>query len=165
MNCELCGQKQAVYDADIEGTSMKVCADCSRFGSNKRGANVRVVVKQKRFEEQSPEYVFVEGYGRLVKNAREKIGLKQDEMAKRLNERESLLHQIESEHLKPSVALAKKLERELKIKIIEEIKSGENSESSNSSHSSNHAKSSMSFQNRKISDGRTLGDFIKHKNK
>lgn len=128
MNCELCGQKPGVYAADIEGTTMKVCVDCSRFGSNKRSANVKVVVTQKRIEEEGPDYIFIQGYGKLVKAAREKLGLKQDELAKRLNERESLLHQIESEHLKPNIMLAKKLERELKIKIVEEIKPDSSSE-------------------------------------
>lgn len=151
MNCELCGQKPAVYDSEIEGTTMKVCLDCSRFGSNKRKSNVKIVIKEKRPEEKEIIYLFVQGYGSIVKKAREKLGLKQEEMAKRLNERESFLHQIESEHIKPSIDIARKLEKELKIHILEEIKDFSNDvpEHKSSSHDA----------------GLTIGDFIKHKKK
>ncbi len=152
MNCELCGQKPAVYDSEIEGTTMKVCIDCSRLGSNKRKSNVKIVIKEKRPEEKEPIYLFVPGYGSIVKRARERLGLKQEEMAKRLNERESFLHQVESEHIKPSVDIARKLERELKINILEEIKDFSNGTSGGKTSSSRDA-------------GLTLGDFIKHKRK
>lgn len=125
MNCELCGQKPAVYDSEIEGTTMNVCEDCVRFGSSKKKRNtnnVNIVLKEKKQEQKEPIFMFVQGYGAIVKRAREKLGLKQEEMAKRLNERESLLHQIESEHIKPSIDTARKLQRELRIKILEEIK-------------------------------------------
>ena len=122
MNCELCGSKPAVYDSEIEGTWMKVCQDCSKFGKTKKPSVVKMVIKEKRPEIVEPEFILVKGYGSMVKRAREKLGLKQEEMAKRLNERESLLHQIESEHFKPGVILARKLERELRIKILDEVK-------------------------------------------
>ncbi|HIH31611.1 TPA: TIGR00270 family protein [Candidatus Woesearchaeota archaeon] len=122
MICELCGSKQAVYDSEIEGSLMKVCEDCSKFGKSSRSKKINIVIKEKRIEDNEPVFVFMNGYGAIVKRAREKLGLKQEEMAKRLNEKESLLHQIESEHIKPNVDLARKLERELRIKILEEIK-------------------------------------------
>lgn len=153
MNCELCGHKPAVYDIEIEGTTMKVCVDCSRFGSNKKKSNVKIVIKEKRVEEKEPVYLFVQGYGSIVKKAREKLGLNQEEMAKRLNEKESFLHQIESENLKPNINIARKLERELKIKIFEEVKDSNDTSPSNSRKSSDR------------DAGLTLGDFIKHKNK
>lgn len=158
MNCELCGQKPAVYDSEIEGTTMKVCIDCSRFGSNKRKSNVKIIVKEKRLDEKEPIYLFVQGYGAMVKKAREKLGLKQEEMAKKLNERESFLHQIESEHLKPSIDIARKLERELRIKILEEIKDSSDTKTSDTRFSD--SKQSIS---RNV--GLTFGDFIKHKKK
>ena len=151
MNCELCGQKPGVYTSEIEGTTMSVCVDCAKFGVSKRKTNVQVVVKEKRPEEKEPVFLFVKGYGSIVKKAREKLGLKQEEMAKRLNERESFLHQIESENLKPRFDIARKLERELKIKILEEIK--DNPEE----------RSSKKPSNARLDMGVTLGDFIKKK--
>jgi putative transcription factor len=103
---------------------MKVCQDCSRFGKVKGKSNVRVIIQDnKKSVPQEPEYVFMQGYGSLVKNAREKQGLKQEDFAKKINEHKSMIHQVESEHIKPSIVFARKLERALHIKIVEEIKS------------------------------------------
>jgi putative transcription factor len=125
-SCELCGRKDAKFRSEIEGTMMYVCEDCSRFGKNKGKANVRIIVEdRKKPVAKDPEYIFLQGYGQRVKNAREKMGLKQEELAKKINERESLLHQIESEHFKPGIELARKLEKSLHITIIEEIREPE----------------------------------------
>jgi putative transcription factor len=123
-SCELCGKKPSVFDCEIEGTMMKVCADCARFGGVKGKSNVRIVVQEsKKPVYNDPEYVFVQGYGLLVKNAREKLDLKQEDFAKKINEHKSLIHQVESEHIKPNILLARKLERALHIKIVDEVKS------------------------------------------
>jgi putative transcription factor len=124
-NCELCGMKPSRFSAEIEGTTMIVCEDCARFGKvkGKTVSAVKIVIEDhKKPEIKEPDYLFLPGYGSIVKKAREKLGLKQEELAKKINERESLLHQIESEHFKPGIELAKKLERMLHIKIVEEIK-------------------------------------------
>ena len=127
--CELCGMKDARYKSEIEGTIMFVCEDCARFGQTKSMANVKMVVEdRKKPEFKDPDYLFLPNYGQTVKSARERMGLKQEELAKKLNERESLLHQIESEHFKPGVELARKLEKNLHIKIIEEITETEETE-------------------------------------
>jgi len=126
---------------------MHVCQDCSKFGKIKNKTNVKIVVEdRKKPEIKEPVYSFFPGYGSIVKSAREKLGLKQDELAKKLNERESVLHQIESGHFTPGIELAKKLERNLHIKIFEEIK--EENQKANS-------------PTVKSTDGQTLGDFIK----
>jgi len=48
------------------------------------------------------------------------LRLKQEEFAKKLNEKESLIQKIESGHFEPSIGLAKKIGRFLKIKLVEE---------------------------------------------
>ncbi|MGV8141005.1 MAG: helix-turn-helix domain-containing protein [Candidatus Woesearchaeota archaeon] len=155
-SCELCGRNPSVYDCVIEGTKMKVCQECSRFGSVKGKSNVKVIVQEaKRPVPKEPEYVFVKGYGMIIKNAREKLGLKQEDFAKNINEHKSLIHQVESEHIKPSTDFARKLERALRIKIVEEVKSDELSETGTPTRSS--SKSS--------SQGFTFGDMITTKKK
>lgn len=148
MDCELCGQNPAVLVSEIEGTMMNVCKNCSKFGITKNKKNVNLIVKEKQ-KSNEPNYVFVEDYGLKLKKEREKLGLKQEEMAKRLNIRSSLLHQIESQHLKPSIDLARKLEKELRIKILEEIKDDLN----------NDLDKKISFKQK--DRGLTLGDFIR----
>jgi putative transcription factor len=124
-NCELCGMKPIKYSVEIEGTTMLVCEDCSHFGKIKgiQKSQVKIIIEDhKRPESKDPDYIILPGYGSMGKKARERSGLKQEEMAKKLNERESLLHQIESEHFKPGYLLAKKLEKMLHIRILEELK-------------------------------------------
>ena len=121
-DCELCGKNPGAFHCEVEGTMMNVCTACSKFGKVKGSSNVRIVVKEKpSFVTREPVYVFIPGFGSRVKNARERMKLTQEEFAKKLNERESMLHQIESEHFKPGVELAKKLEHLLHIQILEEV--------------------------------------------
>lgn len=156
-NCELCGKKPSKFNAEIEGTMMHVCEDCSRFGKVKNTTNVNIVIKEtKKPEIKEPVYTFIQGYGSRVKNAREKLGLKQEEMAKRLNERESTLHQIESEHLKPSMALATKLEHALHIHIID---METDNPDSNTQSSKNRTLESKDKNDK--NSGLTIGDMIK----
>ena len=147
-NCELCGNKPARFDTEIEGTRMNVCEDCARFGKVKGSSNVKIIIEdRKRPEIKELTYIFLPDFGNTVKQARERLGLKQDEMAKKLNERESLLHQIESGHFTPNIDLARKLERMFHIKIFEEVKDGDMNPSDN--------------KTAKSSGEATLGDFIK----
>ena len=151
-NCELCGKKAASLRAEIEGTMMAVCADCSRFGSVKGKTNVRIVIKDtKPAEEELPSYIFVDGYGKIVKDAREKLGLSQEDFAKKISEHKSLIHQVESEHLKPNMDFARKLERALKIKIFDEVKNDKITSTVKVGKS------------REKAEGLTFGDFIKNR--
>jgi uncharacterized protein (TIGR00270 family) len=148
--CELCGKKDAKFSCEIEGTMMKVCEDCSKFGKVKGKSQTRIVITEKKKPEVKESiYIFLPGFGALIKGARERLGLKQEEFAKKLNLRESLLHQMESEHFKPDVETAKRLEKALHIKIMEEVKDEED-----------NGKSS----NTKKSEGLTFGDMMKIKN-
>jgi len=156
-SCELCGRKEAINNCEIEGTMMKVCEDCSRFGSVKGKSNSRIVVSEKKkIVSNDPEYVFVQGYGLLVKNARERTGLKQEDFAKSINEHKSLIHQVEIEHIKPNILLARKLERTLHIRIVDEVKNEkyEASEESKTLNSTGRLASTPKAQ------GLTLGDMM-----
>jgi putative transcription factor len=160
--CELCGKKPSIYNCEVEGTMMKVCEDCSRFGGVRGKSNVRIVVQEtKKTVSSDPEYVFVQDYGMIVKNAREKTGLKQEDFAKNINEHKSLIHQVESEHIKPNILLARKLERALHIKIVEEIKS----EKYEASEDSKQLGSTGRLVSKAKTEGLTLGDMINIKRK
>lgn len=158
-SCELCGRKPSVYNCEVEGTMMNVCQDCAKYGKIKSSSNVRIVVQDsKRPTTNEPEYVFVQGYGILIKNAREKLNLNQEDFAKKINEHKSLIHQLESEHIKPSIVFARKLEKALHIKIVDEVKNDEKAENSN--------KSQPRLTSRPTASGPvTIGEMIKFKTK
>lgn len=65
---------------------------------------------------------FVENYGAKIRAMREKLGLTREELGNLVREKASYIKKIENEEVKPSIQLARALERVLKIKILEEVK-------------------------------------------
>jgi putative transcription factor len=58
-----------------------------------------------------------EDYGRKIKEARERAGLKQAELAQRINEKQSVLRKIEHEGIVPTEEVRVKIERVLNISL------------------------------------------------
>lgn len=125
MNCEMCGADNAEYKAIIEGTELTVCFKCSKHGKILR--KPEVIFKQKEFtrfkKQEEPEVVekIIPDYGAKIRKARTRKNMTQEEFAKKLNIKESLLTKIENSAFKPSLPLAQKLEKVLKIRLIEEV--------------------------------------------
>ena len=118
-NCEICGEETELVKAIVEGSLLEVCENCAKFG------NI-IVVNQPKKEEKSVKRLTTEviniitpEYYKLIKQAREKLGLKQAELALKINEKESLIHKLETGSLQPTLALARKLEKILKINLVE----------------------------------------------
>ena len=123
----MCGKKDISFVASIEGTELNVCSDCAKFGKITRRIMPAEVqqIKIKKIEKEPEEEIIeniVEGYGKLIKEAREKLGLNQEDFGKKVNEKVSVIHSLESEHHEPNIDLAKKLEKLLKIKLVKEEK-------------------------------------------
>lgn len=133
-SCDMCGSdKEPFFSANVEGTPMKVCNGCLRYAKDARRIaptlsekKQKKIVKQEERRVQQDEEEAVEriqmivpNYAQLIKNAREKRGLKQEQLAKLMNEKESLLHMVESGKRKPSFRLAEKLQTALGISLFE----------------------------------------------
>lgn len=112
--CEICGSR-ATRKAEIDGVILSVCNDCAKLGSPVVEA-VKIRAKSKR-EIDSSRYIDP-GYPELIKKAREKREMKIEELARQLNEKESVISRLERGHFSPSFDLAKKLEDFLEIKLI-----------------------------------------------
>lgn len=146
----MCGKETELSRTIVEGTELNVCRQCSGFGKVLRKVHAPAKEKKRKEieKEETPEIiqVIVPDYPTKVKQARESIGLKQEDFAKKINEKESIIHKIETGHFKPNLKLAKKLAKFLKIKLIEEYKSEKPEQKEKSS-----------------SEGVTIGDLIKLK--
>jgi putative transcription factor len=115
MECEVCGCPIVGKPrlALIEGVAMNVCSGCATLGK---------IIEPARHEppsldEETAKLEIVEDYPVLIRRARERMGLKQEELAKRLAERASVVQRLESGRLRPDERLLDKLERALGIKL------------------------------------------------
>ncbi|NJL44455.1 MAG: multiprotein-bridging factor 1 family protein [Nitrosarchaeum sp.] len=75
---------------------------------------------QGTFLRAAPEEVLVPGFGEKVKAARERRGLRQEELAQRLRMKESVLHKVETGNFEPDLVLARRIEHVLGIRILEQ---------------------------------------------
>ncbi len=127
--CDMCGKETDLVVALIEGTELNVCRGCAKHGSILRKLrSEKTFEKSRKIENQSiePEEGFiekiVEDYGNIIKKAREKLNIKQEDFARKINEKVSLIHNLESGHHEPSIKVAQKIERFLRIKLVENNK-------------------------------------------
>lgn len=119
MQCEMCGKEQEFLKrAKIDGSIMRVCESCANFGKTILEPR-EFIAKKKKFEEDiEPTEFIAEDYSSKIRDAREKLGLTQEELAKKLAEKVSIIHKLESGHFEPGIELARKLENFLKIKLV-----------------------------------------------
>jgi putative transcription factor len=128
MICDLCGKEsEDSYKAVIEGTEMNVCANCARFGRvvSKKTAPVKQE-KHPEFERriEKPSEItdsVIPGFYKKIRERREQMNLTQEDFAKILSIKESMLHKIETGDFIPAIELARKIEHVLKIKIVERV--------------------------------------------
>ena len=125
MPCEICGREGGLVRAKIEGSILRVCKNCARFGElfpETKSLAVPIMKRVRgpdhRAKPIESESVLVSDYGRIVRAARERRGLSQKDFAKKLNEKESIIRQIEHEHIKPDDATSKKIQNFLGVKLL-----------------------------------------------
>jgi len=159
MQCELCGKD--CYEcklAVVDGVRMMLCPSCMRHGEGVKGVVETPVNVQKSllgrirrpkvrdiYKEMNRE--LVSGWNDLIKRARIKKRLSREELGFRIGERTVTVAKIENGDLRPSDKTVEKLEKELGITLVEEVRSV--STGSGGSHSGDL----------------TLGDFLKTEKK
>ena len=143
----MCGKETVLVTADVENVEMKVCQNCSRFGVVRQKADAPHFQQQKMHKD--PALKVTANYASIVRQIREKRGLSQEDFAKYLQERESIVAKWEQGKMQPSVEVARRLEKLLGIALIEDD-------------------ADVSFTKEKTSSNSqafTLGDFIKVRKK
>lgn len=149
INCELCGKiDERLNRALIEGVELNVCIGCAKFGKILGSVKKPILLRRAEIITENKDEkieLLVEDYATVIKKRREAMGLTQKDFSNKINEKESVIHKIETGALEPSLSLAKKLEKFLGVKLVEE-----------------HHEKHEQF-NKSKGGGFTLGDFIKLK--
>ena len=95
---------------------LNVCKECGRFGT----VISAHVVTTKAFEPRNmPEEFISEDCAGMVRVRREQLGLRQEELGQKVGEKVSIIQKIESGSFSPTLAVAKKIEQVLRIKLVE----------------------------------------------
>ena len=137
MICELCGRNvPRLKKVIIEGVILNVCDECAKFGKEIKGNEIPKDVKylppevvrerlerkrRKRKDYLEEEEVLIDDYPRVIREARERMGLTQDELAKKILEKKTVISKIERGEMRPDEKLIKKLEKALNIKLKEKV--------------------------------------------
>jgi putative transcription factor len=124
MYCSVCGSKtEELFLVEIEGSILEVCERCSSSGRVVK--KVEKPVQQSISKEPESEIVreIVPNYAEIIRRVHQQTGLKSEDFAKKINERESILKKMESGKMQPSFKVAEKLERMFSIRLIQEVKS------------------------------------------
>jgi len=158
MQCELCGRDGECRPAIVDGVRMVLCPGCMRHGQGIQNAPETPVVPSQtllgRIRRPKVRDVYkdmvtelITDWNEIIKTARHKKGLSREELGFKIGERTVTIAKIENGDLRPSDKIVKKLEKELDVTLVEEVKSV--------------SPSSHDFHGR----GLTLGDFIKTEKK
>ncbi|MDT7892199.1 MAG: multiprotein bridging factor aMBF1 [Thermoproteota archaeon] len=128
MYCEICGKEiQKPITIRVNKTYLKVCDSCKIIGEvvENKPIEMRKVIKKmptpqyKTLKIPQVEVSIREDFATEIRKAREKMGMTQDMLASLVGEKLSTLKKIEAGKLKPTIELAKKLEKVLKITLLE----------------------------------------------
>jgi len=128
----MCGKPGANKIAKIAGAEMTVCDSCAGRGEIveevREPTRRERIIEQRREEptiERAPKVEEVlEDIGESVRTKREELGLKQEDLAKRINEPASIIKRIEHGFI-PNLKVAHKLQRELHVKLTEVVEGSE----------------------------------------
>ncbi|MEX2680355.1 MAG: multiprotein bridging factor aMBF1 [Candidatus Sigynarchaeota archaeon] len=179
MSCEICGRelRGRGITVIVEGARLTVCRECAELGERVRDEpRGKVVVKSSpgrqgivktppaarpqpvqkqipvrkqnhQFSEENQE--IVDNYAEIVKKARGAMSI--DEFAASLKEKATVIHKIETGKLKPTIKLARRIEKLYKVKLVNQRDAAEDIED-------------IIWKPEKKDDYTpTLGDFIKEK--
>jgi putative transcription factor len=140
MLCEMCGRDvESVTRVRVEGSVLRLCTECARFGAPLdpvpapaaaapmrspafSGAAVRSGGAPRRLEERDlyqeiGEMELASDWPKRIRVAREALHWTPDDLAKKLNEKKSVVLKLESGGIHPPDDLVRHVERLLKVRL------------------------------------------------
>lgn len=133
MNCDICGRDILgnPLNVQVEGAKLTVCSDCADLGEPyveersgrpllraRRPSGPVRKLRQERLPKEVEEYDLAEDCSARVAKARRKMGMSQEELAKKVNEKLSVIQKIESGKMVPDMRLLHLLEHVLRVKLL-----------------------------------------------
>jgi putative transcription factor len=101
----------------VENVTMSVCRSCSRHGkpyTGQRKTKKRAVEEEFKFRFPTVR----NDYSKVIREARERLGLSYDELGSRIKEAGSVVKLLEEGKFKPDPVMAKKIESSLRVKLV-----------------------------------------------
>jgi uncharacterized protein (TIGR00270 family) len=119
--CEMCGSNSPLSEVKVEGTLLKVCQNCAKFGQSLQAVpqnqNRRMRPQQTGYKKVEDDgLILLPNAGQILKADREKRNMRQVDFSRMLGIKESIIHQIESGH-PITMDIVQKIESQLKIKL------------------------------------------------
>lgn len=111
----MCGSGKANRKTKIDGAVLTVCEKCVGFGEEIKPVEVKMV---KRIPKLEAVDILKPNFNEIIRNSRSKMNLKQEGLAKKLNEKLSIIKRVE-EGWEPTPSLISKLEKFFNIELTE----------------------------------------------
>ena len=127
-SCHICG-KEAMADAYVEGVKVPLCSSCLQYGARPeyysretaKRFNAPTAEKRKFVRKPLVTRRVVDGYAKVISEARKYKGWTRLQLAKHSGVTESAIAAFGDERLHPDAKAAEKLEHALKIKLLKKI--------------------------------------------
>lgn len=132
--CEMCGKNVGTRRYMVEGTVMALGLECARYGTPmdapapagtqaavQQGLERRAQRMTSRSVYEQEQWVMVDDCGPRIHKAREAKGLSHEQLGNKVQARVPELKHIEAGKLRPGDDLAKRLEKELGITLLERV--------------------------------------------
>lgn len=122
MSCDMCGKNPEELIILVEGVEMNACSKCKSFGKLvRRISKGPPVFKSKEIRRKVDVIPTIKAdYSKLIKNKRESLGLSQEDFAKKINEKSSIISKLETGNVEPDINIADKIKKIFRIDLIEE---------------------------------------------
>lgn len=136
MQCELCGRESVCKPATVDGVRMMLCYNCLKQHGKEviepirpKSKNVtpsspkaKKPVYRDVYKDMNDDLTLASDWNERIVTARKKKGLTREQLGFKIGERTVTVGKIENGDLRPSDELIKKIEKELEISLVEEVK-------------------------------------------
>jgi putative transcription factor len=129
MLCELCGKEtKNLTPILVERTKMEVCEGCTTYGkilTEPPKKSMPVKTAPRRYKErdifEKMDTILVPNWAEIIKDNREKKGLTREQLGAAIGQRTITIAHLENGELYPTDDMARKIEKELEITLLEKI--------------------------------------------